>query len=48
MGGFITSYGDGNYETVLSSAGIGDLIATCSSNLSRNHKIGYYLAKGKS
>lgn len=48
MGRFITSYGDGNYETVLSSAGIGDLIATCSSNLSRNHKIGYYLAKGKS
>ena len=29
-------------------AGIGDLVATCSSPLSRNYRVGYYLSKGKS
>ena len=28
-------------------AGIGDMIVTCSSELSRNYRIGYYLAQGK-
>jgi glycerol-3-phosphate dehydrogenase (NAD(P)+) len=28
-------------------SGLGDLIATCSSNLSRNHYVGYELAKGR-
>jgi glycerol-3-phosphate dehydrogenase (NAD(P)+) len=28
-------------------AGLGDLIATCASNLSRNHYVGYELAKGR-
>ncbi|MBI3308102.1 MAG: NAD(P)-dependent glycerol-3-phosphate dehydrogenase [Candidatus Melainabacteria bacterium] len=34
-------------ETLLSAAGIGDLIATCCSPNSRNYKVGYALAKGK-
>jgi glycerol-3-phosphate dehydrogenase (NAD(P)+) len=29
-------------------AGLGDLITTCASNLSRNHYVGYELAKGRS
>jgi glycerol-3-phosphate dehydrogenase (NAD(P)+) len=29
-------------------AGLGDLIATCSSNLSRNHYVGYELTRGRS
>ncbi|MFU8795955.1 MAG: NAD(P)H-dependent glycerol-3-phosphate dehydrogenase [Dehalococcoidia bacterium] len=29
-------------------AGLGDLIATCAGNLSRNHYVGYELAKGRS
>jgi glycerol-3-phosphate dehydrogenase (NAD(P)+) len=29
-------------------AGLGDLIATCSSTLSRNHYVGYEMAKGRS
>jgi glycerol-3-phosphate dehydrogenase (NAD(P)+) len=29
-------------------AGLGDLIATCSSTLSRNHHVGYELARGRS
>lgn len=28
-------------------AGIGDLVATCASSLSRNHKVGYLLARGE-
>lgn len=35
-------------ETFLTLAGIGDLIATCSSNQSRNFRVGYYLAQGDS
>ncbi len=34
-------------NSFLGVAGIGDLIATCSSNLSRNFTVGYWLAKGK-
>ena len=33
-------------ETFLGLAGIGDLLATCSSTLSRNYRVGYELAKG--
>jgi glycerol-3-phosphate dehydrogenase (NAD(P)+) len=35
-------------ETFLGLAGIGDLIATCSSSQSRNFRVGYQLAKGRS
>lgn len=38
----------GNIEAFLGLAGVGDLIATSSSNLSRNHTVGYRLAKGES
>jgi glycerol-3-phosphate dehydrogenase (NAD(P)+) len=34
-------------NTFYGLAGLGDLIATCSSNLSRNHYVGYELAKGR-
>ncbi len=34
-------------ETILGPAGIGDLIATCSCDLSRNYRVGYSLAEGK-
>jgi glycerol-3-phosphate dehydrogenase (NAD(P)+) len=34
-------------ETFLGLAGMGDLIATCSSNQSRNFRVGYHLAKGE-
>jgi glycerol-3-phosphate dehydrogenase (NAD(P)+) len=37
----------GNTEAFIGLAGIGDLIATCSSNLSRNFTVGYRLAKGE-
>jgi glycerol-3-phosphate dehydrogenase (NAD(P)+) len=36
----------GNLETFLGLAGVGDLLATCSSNLSRNYRVGARLAKG--
>ena len=35
-------------DTFYGLAGLGDLIATCASNLSRNHYVGYELAKGRS
>lgn len=35
-------------QTFLTIAGVGDLIATCNSNLSRNYSIGYQLAQGQS
>jgi len=38
----------GNTEAFIGLAGIGDLIATCSSNLSRNFTLGYRLAQGES
>ncbi|MDP0588403.1 MAG: NAD(P)H-dependent glycerol-3-phosphate dehydrogenase [Candidatus Endonucleobacter bathymodioli] len=37
-----------NPLTFLGLAGVGDLIATCTSNLSRNFRVGYALGKGKS
>ena len=35
-------------ETFWGLAGLGDLLATCSSSLSRNYRVGYGLAQGKS
>jgi glycerol-3-phosphate dehydrogenase (NAD(P)+) len=35
-------------ETLYSAAGLGDLIATCSSELSRNYRVGYFLAQNYS
>ncbi len=35
-------------ETFLGLAGIGDLVTTCTSGLSRNHQVGLALAKGES
>ena len=37
----------GNVEAFLGLAGVGDLVTTCSSNLSRNYTLGYRLAKGE-
>ncbi len=37
----------GNVEAFLGLAGIGDLVTTCSSTLSRNHTVGYRLARGE-
>ncbi len=37
----------GNLEAFLGLAGVGDLIATCNSPLSRNFTVGYRLAKGE-
>ncbi len=36
-----------NKETFFGLSGIGDLITTCQSDLSRNHFVGYEIAKGK-
>jgi glycerol-3-phosphate dehydrogenase (NAD(P)+) len=38
----------GNVEAFLGLAGVGDLVATCSSNLSRNYTLGFRLAQGES
>ncbi len=38
----------GKKETFAGLTGMGDLIATCSSSLSRNHQVGELLAQGKS
>ena len=37
----------GNTKAFLGLAGIGDLVATCSSTLSRNYTVGYRMAKGE-
>ena len=37
----------GKANTFYGLAGLGDLIATCATNLSRNHYVGYELAKGR-
>lgn len=37
----------GKSETLLGPSGVGDLIATSESKLSRNYRVGFYLAKGK-
>ena len=36
-----------NADTFLGLSGMGDLIATCSSNQSRNYRVGYHLAEGQ-
>lgn len=36
-----------NPMTFIGLAGVGDLVATCSSPLSRNYRVGYALAQGK-
>ena len=46
MSRFGTSFG-AKEETFLGLSGAGDLFLTASSNLSRNYRVGYYLAKGK-
>jgi glycerol-3-phosphate dehydrogenase (NAD(P)+) len=38
----------GQKETFFGLSGLGDLLATCTSPLSRNYRVGYGLAKGKS
>ncbi len=38
----------GNVQAFIGLAGIGDLVATCSSKLSRNYTVGFRLAKGES
>ncbi|MGF1600714.1 MAG: NAD(P)H-dependent glycerol-3-phosphate dehydrogenase [Thermosynechococcaceae cyanobacterium] len=38
----------GKAETFLGLSGLGDLLATCTSPLSRNYQVGYQLAHGKS
>lgn len=38
----------GNVEAFLGLAGVGDLVATCSSRLSRNYSLGFRLAQGES
>ncbi|BDC99383.1 NAD(P)H-dependent glycerol-3-phosphate dehydrogenase [Persicobacter psychrovividus] len=38
----------GNTEAFLGVAGVGDLVTTCTSKLSRNYTVGYRLSKGES
>ncbi len=38
----------GKTETFFGLSGLGDMLATCSSSLSRNYRVGYGLAQGKS
>jgi len=45
---FIGQKSGANSKAFLGIAGIGDLIATCSSNLSRNYNVGRRLAEGES
>lgn len=47
MGRFASTLG-ANPMTFLGLAGVGDLIVTCSSALSRNYRVGYALGEGKS
>lgn len=46
IGQFLEFYGC-DRKTLLGPAGVGDLVATCSSQLSRNYRVGYFLAEGK-
>ncbi|MCG6658718.1 NAD(P)H-dependent glycerol-3-phosphate dehydrogenase [Halomonas campisalis] len=46
MGRFAVDQG-ANPMTFLGLAGVGDLIVTCSSSLSRNYRVGYALGQGK-
>lgn len=43
----ISGYWGAQAETLYGLAGIGDLMATCSSPLSRNYQVGYRLAQGE-
>lgn len=47
MGRFARELG-GNSMTFLGLAGVGDLFLTCTSDLSRNYRVGYAMGKGKS
>lgn len=47
MSRFATRLG-ANPMTFLGLAGVGDLIVTCSSKLSRNYRVGYYIGEGDS
>ena len=47
MGRLATDLG-ANPQTFLGLAGVGDLITTCASPLSRNHQFGKYIGKGLS
>lgn len=47
MGRFARESG-ANSMTFLGLAGVGDLILTCTSNLSRNYRVGYAIGKGQS
>lgn len=47
MGRFARELG-ANSMTFLGLAGVGDLILTCTSNLSRNYRVGYAIGEGKS
>ena len=47
MGRFAQARG-ANPMTFLGLSGVGDLIATCSSPLSRNYRVGYALGEGRS
>jgi len=44
----IANYWGAQPETLYGLAGVGDLMATCSSPLSRNYQVGYRLAQGES
>ncbi len=46
MGRFARELG-GNSMTFLGLAGVGDLFLTCTSDLSRNYRVGYAMGKGK-
>lgn len=47
MGRFANAVG-ANARTLQGLAGVGDLILTCSSDLSRNYRVGYAIGKGQS
>jgi glycerol-3-phosphate dehydrogenase (NAD(P)+) len=44
----IGNYWGAKTETFYGLSGLGDLLATCNSSLSRNYQVGYQLAGGKS
>lgn len=43
----VGTYLGANAETFMGLSGLGDLLATCSSPLSRNYQVGYKIAQGK-
>jgi glycerol-3-phosphate dehydrogenase (NAD(P)+) len=47
IGRFLKLYEETRFQTLLGAAGLGDLIVTCSSDLSRNYRVGFYLSKGE-